>query len=64
MGIIALLPTFIVNRLRVPADIAYLMGGTSLIIIVGVSLNTLRQIESFLTMNHKEGFFNPKKRMY
>lgn len=64
MGIIALLPTFIVNRLRVPADIAYLMGGTSLIIIVGVSLNTLRQIESFLTMNHKDGFLTPKKRTY
>ncbi|MGL5956324.1 MAG: preprotein translocase subunit SecY, partial [Brevinema sp.] len=64
IGLIALLPTFIVNRLRVPADIAYLMGGTSLIIIVGVSLNTLRQIESFLTMHHKEGFMNPKKRTY
>ncbi|MGL4677122.1 MAG: preprotein translocase subunit SecY [Brevinema sp.] len=64
IGLIALLPTFIVNRLRVPADIAYLMGGTSLIIIVGVSLNTLRQIESFLTMNHKEGFLSPKKRTY
>lgn len=64
MGIIALLPTFIVNRLKVPADIAYLMGGTSLIIIVGVSLNTLRQIESFLTMNHKDSFLTPKKRTY
>jgi len=64
LGLIALLPTFVVNRLKVPADIAYLMGGTSLIIIVGVSLNTLRQIESFLNMNHREGFLNPKKRNY
>lgn len=64
MGIIALLPTFVVNRLRVPSDIAYLMGGTSLIILVGVSINTLRQIESFLHMNHKEGFLSPKKRIY
>ena len=64
MGLIALLPTFIVSRLKVPADIAYLMGGTSLIILVGVSLNTLRQIEAFLNMNHKEGFLTPKKRTY
>ena len=64
MGLIALLPTFIVSRLNVPADIAYLMGGTSLIILVGVSLNTLRQIEAFLNMNHKEGFLTPKKRTY
>lgn len=64
LGLIALLPTFIVNRLRVPSDIAYLMGGTSLIILVGVSLNTLRQIEAFLNMNHKDGFLSPKKRSY
>ncbi len=64
MGIIALIPTFVVSRLNVPGDIAYLMGGTSLIIMVGVSLNTLRQIESFLTMNHKPGFLTPKKRIY
>lgn len=64
LGIIALLPTFIVNRLRVPQNVAYLMGGTSLIILVGVSLNTLRQIEAFLNMHHKDGFLSPKKRHY
>ena len=64
MGIIGLLATFVVSKLKVQADIAYLMGGTSLIFLVGVSLNTLRQIEAFLNMNHKEGFLNPKKRTY
>ncbi|MGL4367139.1 MAG: preprotein translocase subunit SecY [Brevinemataceae bacterium] len=64
LGLIALLPTFVVNKLKVPSDVAYLMGGTSLIILVGVSLNTLRQIESFLQMNHKNGFLSPKKRIY
>ncbi|MGL4560812.1 MAG: preprotein translocase subunit SecY [Brevinema sp.] len=64
LGVIALLPTFVVNRLGIPDNIAYLLGGTSLIIIVGVSLNTLRQIESFLNMNHKQGFLSPKKRTY
>ncbi|MGL4389192.1 MAG: preprotein translocase subunit SecY [Brevinema sp.] len=64
LGVIALLPTFVVNRLGVPDNIAYLLGGTSLIILVGVSLNTLRQIESFLNMNHKDGFLSPTKRTY
>ncbi|MGL4394436.1 MAG: preprotein translocase subunit SecY [Brevinema sp.] len=64
LGVIALLPTFVVNRLGVSSDIAYLLGGTSLIILVGVSLNTLRQIESFLNMNHKDGFLSPTKRTY
>lgn len=64
LGIIALLPTFVVNRLKVPSDIAYLMGGTSLIILVGTALNTLRQIESLLNMNHRPGFLAPRKRSY
>ena len=64
LGIIALLPTFIVYRMRVPQNIAYLMGGTSLIIMVGVSLNALKQIEAFLNMHHKEGFLSPQRRHY
>jgi len=40
------------------ADIAYnLFGGTSLLIIVGVALDTLKQIESQLLMRHYDGFF-------
>ncbi|MGL5722787.1 MAG: preprotein translocase subunit SecY [Brevinema sp.] len=64
LGIIALLPTFIVYRMRVPQNIAYLMGGTSLIIMVGVSLNALKQIEAFLNMHHKDGFLSPQRRNY
>ncbi|MGL5254957.1 MAG: preprotein translocase subunit SecY [Brevinema sp.] len=64
LGIIALLPTFIVYKMRVPQNIAYLMGGTSLIIMVGVSLNALKQIEAFLNMHHKDGFLSPQRRHY
>jgi preprotein translocase subunit SecY len=49
--IIALLPTFFMNALRVP----FYFGGTTLMIIVGVALDTLQQIEAHLVMRHYEG---------
>ncbi|HTW92013.1 MAG TPA: preprotein translocase subunit SecY [bacterium] len=49
--IIALLPGFLMNSLRVP----FYFGGTTLMIIVGVSLDTLQQIEAHLVMRHYEG---------
>jgi preprotein translocase subunit SecY len=48
---IALLPTFMMNALRVP----FYFGGTTLMIIVGVALDTLQQIEAHLVMRHYEG---------
>jgi preprotein translocase subunit SecY len=48
---IALLPTFLMNSLRVP----FYFGGTTLMIIVGVALDTLQQIEAHLVMRHYEG---------
>jgi preprotein translocase subunit SecY len=48
---IALLPTFLMNALRVP----FYFGGTTLMIIVGVALDTLQQIEAHLVMRHYEG---------
>ncbi len=58
LAIIAIIPDFV---LRIwPEDVsptmAYLFGGTSLLIIVGVALDTLRQIESQLLMRHYDGF--------
>jgi preprotein translocase subunit SecY len=49
--IIALLPGFLMNSLRVP----FYFGGTTLMIIVGVALDTLQQIEAHLVMRHYEG---------
>ena len=37
-------------------DLASFFGGTSLLIIVGVALDTLQQIESHLMMRHYDGF--------
>ncbi len=56
VGLIAVLPNIIYSSLKVPAYIAYLMGGTSLLIMVGVALDTLTQIESQLIVHHYDGF--------
>lgn len=63
LGAIALLPTFVIAWLQIPGNLAYLMGGTSLLITVGVALDTLRQLESHLMMHHREGFFNEKSKV-
>ena len=58
LAFIAIFPDFIMSMWPedVPAEMAYLFGGTSLLIMVGVALDTLRQIESQLLMRHYSGF--------
>ena len=51
---IAILPAFAV-KLGVSQNFAQFFGGTSLLIMVGVILDTLQQIESYLLMRHYEG---------
>ncbi len=52
LAFIAILPDFLIRRANVP----FYFGGTGLLIVVGVMLDTLRQIESHLLMRHYEGF--------
>ena len=54
LALIAILPTF-AARLGVNQQFSYFFGGTSLLILVGVVLDTLRQIESYLLMRHYDG---------
>ncbi len=56
LALIAILPSIISAFLKVPYLIASFFGGTGLLIIVGVMLDTMRQIESQLLMRHYEGF--------
>ncbi len=42
--------------MEVPFEVASFFGGTSILITVGVLLDTLRQLESFLLMRHYDGF--------
>ncbi len=60
LAIIAILPAFI-TRLGVSGSFAAFFGGTSLLIMVGVALDTLQQIESHLLMRHYDGFMKTGK---
>jgi len=54
LGLITILPAFAM-RLGVSQEFAHFFGGTSLLILVGVILDTLQQVESHLLMRHYDG---------
>jgi preprotein translocase subunit SecY len=56
LALIAILPTLVGKILGVDPNITYFFGGTSLLILVGVILDTTKQIESHLLMKRYEGF--------
>ncbi len=58
---IAILPTVVGKILSVDSSITYFFGGTSLLILVGVVLDTSKQIESHLLMKRYEGFMKRGK---
>ncbi len=60
LAIIAILPAF-VSAWGVTGQFAQFFGGTSLLIIVGVALDTLQQVESHLLMRHYDGFMKSGK---
>ncbi|WP_375580659.1 preprotein translocase subunit SecY [Marivirga tractuosa] len=60
LALIAILPAF-VARAGVGTQFSQFFGGTSLIIMVGVILDTLQQIESYLLMRHYEGMMKSGK---
>ena len=55
LALIAVIPTVVQNWFGFPQSISMLMGGTSLIIMVGVDLDTMSQVEALLKMHHHEG---------
>jgi preprotein translocase subunit SecY len=58
---IAVMPNIMTSQFNVPWIVASFFGGTSLLIIVGVMLDTMRQIESHLLMRHYDGFLKKGK---
>jgi preprotein translocase subunit SecY len=56
LALIAVFPSIISGSLKIPYLVASFFGGTGLLIIVGVMLDTMKQIESHLLMRHYEGF--------
>ena len=55
LAIVAILPALAMKFLNIQQSFAYFYGGTSLLIMVGVVLDTLKQIESHLLMRHYDG---------
>jgi len=60
LAIIAIFPAF-ASRFGVSGEMAQFFGGTSLLIVVGVALDTLQQMESHLLMRHYDGFMKSGK---
>lgn len=56
LTIIAVMPDILLFELDVPQPIAAFFGGTGMLITVGVILDTMRQIETFLLQRHYDGF--------
>ncbi|MFH1851650.1 MAG: preprotein translocase subunit SecY [Candidatus Neomarinimicrobiota bacterium] len=61
LAFIAVFPYFLMNIMDIGYDLASFFGGTSLLIIVGVALDTLQQVESHLMMRHYDGFLSKGK---
>ncbi len=61
LTVIAVLPMVIHRQFGIPEIVASFFGGTSLLIMVGVMLDTMRQIESHLLMRHYDGFLKKGK---
>jgi len=63
---LAIAPYLIINLMDLKANqnihgLAYTFGGTSLLIMVGVALDTLKQIEAQLIMRNYQGFMKKGK---
>ncbi|MBC2603293.1 preprotein translocase subunit SecY [Puniceicoccus vermicola] len=56
LTIIAVFPDLLLFVYRVPGNVAVFFGGTGMLITVGVVLDTMRQVETFLLQRHYDGF--------
>lgn len=61
LAIIAILPSIVGKVLHIDPTISYFFGGTALLILVGVVLDTVKQVESHLLMKRYEGFMKRGK---
>jgi len=61
LAFIAIIPTIVNKLFNFPMQVAMIMGGTSLLIMVGVDLDTMSQIEGHLRMHHHEGLVKKGK---
>ena len=55
LALVAALPTILISQ-TAPEATAFFFGGTSILIVVGVALDTMKQLEAQLMMRNYEGF--------
>jgi preprotein translocase subunit SecY len=60
ISFVCVLPRILIGQFGIPASIATPFGGTSILIVVGVAMDTVAQIESHLLTRHYEGFLGTK----
>jgi preprotein translocase subunit SecY len=56
LTVIAVIPIILQEAMGIQSTVAQFFGGTSLLIVVGVMLDTMRQMEAHLLMRHYDGF--------
>jgi preprotein translocase subunit SecY len=56
LTVIAVIPDILLYERNIPRRIGYFFGGTGMLITVGVILDTMRQVETFLLQRHYDGF--------
>jgi preprotein translocase subunit SecY len=56
LAVLAILPATAQHYMNVPMLTAQFFGGTSLLIMIGVMLDTMRQMETYLLQRHYDGF--------
>ncbi|MGE9295597.1 MAG: preprotein translocase subunit SecY, partial [Puniceicoccales bacterium] len=61
LTVIAILPLILGDQLNIPWQVSQFFGGTGTLIAVGVTLDTMRQIETFLLNRHYDGFLKKGK---
>ena len=64
LAVLAAIPTLLNFTMKIDFNVATFFGGTSLLITVGVLLDTMRQIESHLLMRHYDGFNEARSAFY
>ncbi len=57
---VCILPEILITKFGIPVSLAVTFGGTSLLIVVGVAMDTVAQIESHLLTRNYEGFLGAK----
>lgn len=56
LAVVSVIPNFLISFMNV----SFYFGGTALLIVVGVAMDTMRQLESHLVTRHYEGFMKKK----